>query len=107
MMLEQSPVRASVVCPGLIKTALMQTSAETSLGSPHADLGPGGALMNQYLTAGIESGLDPSVVAEAVFQGIRDERFYIIPAQPELLAAMELRLTELREQRNPSASPPA
>jgi len=107
LLLEQSPVRASVVCPGLIKTSLMQTSAQSSQSSPHAERGPGGALMNQYLTAGIESGMDPSVVAEAVFQGIRDERFYIIPAQPELLAAMEHRLTELREQRNPSAGPQA
>lgn len=104
--LEQSPVRVSVVCPGLIKTSLMASSERAGAGSP-SQLGAGGALMNRYLTDGIEGGLDPSIVAEAVVQGIRDERFYIVPAQPELLAAMELRLAELRERRNPSVAPPA
>jgi NAD(P)-dependent dehydrogenase (short-subunit alcohol dehydrogenase family) len=102
--LEQSPVRASVVCPGLIKTPLMKHSAE--VGGGGQQLGPGGELMKQYLTAGTESGWDPSLVADAIVAGIRDERFYIIPAQPELFEAMELRLAELREQRNRSVTTP-
>jgi NAD(P)-dependent dehydrogenase (short-subunit alcohol dehydrogenase family) len=106
LVLEQSPVRASVVCPGLIKTPLMRNSAEVG-GGGAAELGPGGELMNQYLTAGTESGWDPSVVAEAILEGIREERFYIVPAQSELLEAVELRLAELRERRNPSVAAPA
>jgi NAD(P)-dependent dehydrogenase (short-subunit alcohol dehydrogenase family) len=104
--LEQSPVHASVVCPGLIKTPLMKNSAEAG-GSAASELGPGGALMNQYLTNGTESGWDPSLVADAIFEGIRDERFYIVPTQPELFEAVELRLSELRERRNPSIANPA
>ncbi len=98
-----SSVRASVVCPGLIKTNLM----EAERNRPTAHRGPaaasaGGMAMDAVLRAGLETGYPPSVVADAVFQGIRDERFWVIPSQPELKANIALRLDEIRDERNPA-----
>jgi len=45
------------------------------------------------------------MVADAVYEAIRDERFWVIPAQPELKAIVTLRLDEVRDERNPQ--PPA
>ena len=58
--------------------------------------------MDAVLRAGVESGYPPSVVADAVFEAIRAERFWVIPAQPELKANIGLRLDEIREERNPA-----
>ena len=101
-----SPVRASAVCPGLIKTNLM-TGDRNKPGDPSRDpdspeLSAGGQMMNQFLISGTGSdGWPASKVADAIVDAIRDERFYVIPAQEELLAGMRQRLDDLREQRNP------
>jgi hypothetical protein len=58
--------------------------------------------MDAVLRAGLETGYPPSVVADAVFEGIRDERFWVIPSQPELKANIYVRLDEVREERNPA-----
>jgi hypothetical protein len=41
-------------------------------------------------------------VAEQVLQGIRDGRFYIVPAQPEIKGNIAIRAQDLLELRNPS-----
>jgi hypothetical protein len=41
-------------------------------------------------------------VAEQVLQGIRDGRFYIVPAQPEVKGAIAIRAQDLIELRNPT-----
>lgn len=107
LVMEQSPLRASVLCPGLIRTDLMEHSAGAAGGAERAEPSAGATLMSQSLRDGTEKGWDPSMVADAVVEGIREERFYIIPAQPELIALMDQRLEELRERRNPGANTPA
>jgi hypothetical protein len=41
-------------------------------------------------------------VADQVFHGIRDNRFYIVPAQPELKSRIGLRGQDFLELRNPT-----
>ena len=36
-----------------------------------------------------------------MFEAIRDERFYVFAAQPEILDAVKLRLDEIGAQKNP------
>jgi len=45
-----------------------------------------------------EHGVVPDAVAEAVVA----ERFYIVPAQPPLLALIKTRMQDLTELRNPT-----
>jgi NAD(P)-dependent dehydrogenase (short-subunit alcohol dehydrogenase family) len=100
-----SPVRASVVCPGLIRTNLMDCDRNRPgdlQSDPHTrELSPGGRLMHGFLGAGVAQGWPPAKVADAIVDGIREERFYVIPAQEELLAGLDRRLDDLRARRNP------
>jgi hypothetical protein len=60
-----------------------------------------GASIELALREGVKQGFAPSVVADRVFEAIRDERFYVFAAQPEIFAAVEQRLDEVRAQKNP------
>jgi NAD(P)-dependent dehydrogenase (short-subunit alcohol dehydrogenase family) len=100
-----SALRASVVCPGFIRTNLMQAERNRPSDRPpdrSASPSPGGMMMESFLRTGLDAGYPPSVVADAVFAGIRDERFWVIPAQPELKANIAVRLDEVREERDPA-----
>lgn len=101
-----SPVRASVVCPGFISTNLMtgdrNRPGDASRDPDPRELSAGAKMMNQFLVAGTGAdGWPPSRVADTIVAGIREERFYLVPAQEEIKAGMFQRLDELRALRNP------
>jgi NAD(P)-dependent dehydrogenase (short-subunit alcohol dehydrogenase family) len=100
-----SPLRASVVCPGLIKTRIMESArnrpGDARRDPPKPASAPGAVMMENALRQGVEGGWSPAVVAQAIFEGIRDERFYVIPSQPEVKANLYQRLDEVRDERNP------
>lgn len=102
----ESPVSASVVCPGLINTRIMESERNRPGDPTHDPERPqpsaGSTMMASFLTEGTTTGgWAPSVVAEAILEGVRDQRLFIIPAQEELKAGMYERLDQLRNQRNP------
>ena len=49
----------------------------------------------------LRTGYGPEVVADHVVDGIRADRFYILPSQPELLAAADARFQGFIDRRNP------
>jgi hypothetical protein len=49
----------------------------------------------------LNSGFSPSDVAQQIFDAIRDDQFWVFPAQEQILAALKERLTTILEQRNP------
>lgn len=97
---------ASVLCPGLIKTAILESERNrppefgpaTDLSAQRPEL--------QAFSAGFEAalkmGYEPEEVAVQVFEAIRDDKFYIFPAQPNVLASVKARMEDILEQRNPS-----
>lgn len=104
--LRGSPVRASLLCPGFISTRIMD-SARNRQSDPREDpptpaASQLGVAIDLALREGVKQGYAPRVVAEQVFEAIRDERFYIFPAQPEIFAAVEQRLDDVRARRNPT-----
>jgi len=50
----------------------------------------------------LAGGYPPSEVAEQVIDGIREDRFYIVPAQPEVKSGIAIRAQDLLELRNPT-----
>jgi NAD(P)-dependent dehydrogenase (short-subunit alcohol dehydrogenase family) len=98
-------VSASVVCPGLINTRILDAErnradtfgAKTDVDAMRVDV--------QQFAAGFEaalrSGYPPEVVADHVLDAIRNDRFYVFPAQPEILEQVNLRMTGIIERRNP------
>ncbi|MEX2205618.1 MAG: SDR family NAD(P)-dependent oxidoreductase [Myxococcota bacterium] len=103
--LRGSPVKASVLCPGFINTRIMDSARNRQSDARHDPPTPEasalGASIELALREGISQGYAPSQVAERVFEAIRDEKFYVFAAQPEILDAVKLRLDEVGTQKNP------
>ena len=101
-----APIGVSVVCPGLINTNIMTSSRNRP--ERFAERGtPGDAALawSSALAAGLSSGYPPSEVAEQIVQGIRDERFYIVPSQPDVTARVTARAQDILALRNPTPRP--
>jgi len=98
-----SPIGVSVVCPGLIDTNIMRSSRNRP--EELTETGKTGAMaqaFGQSLGDRLAGGYPPSEVAGQVFEGIREGRFYIVPAQPEVKAGIAIRAQDLIELRNPT-----
>lgn len=101
-----APIGVSVVCPGLINTNIMTSSRNrpdrfAERGTP----GDAARAWSEALATGLSTGYPPSEVAEQVIQGIRDERFYIVPSQPDVTARVTARAQDILALRNPSPRP--
>jgi NAD(P)-dependent dehydrogenase (short-subunit alcohol dehydrogenase family) len=82
-------IGVSVLCPGLVKTQILEAARNRPAGPlPDEDL-PAGmtrTLMRTIMAAGIE----PAKVADAVLDAVRERRFYILP-HPEFAAQVAKR----------------
>ena len=103
-------VSASVLCPGLIRTGIMEAERNRPV-----ELGPAtnvNALsekvreMAANFKAALEVGLEPALVASEVVAAILLDRYYVIPAQQNLLEAVDLRLHDILARRNPTLVAP-
>jgi len=101
---------ASVLCPGLIRTAILDAERNRP-----ADFGPRTDLQAlpeasraaaAAFRQSLEAGYEPSQVADAVADAVQADRFYIVPAQPELVDLVRLRMQDILEGRNPSLPRP-
>jgi NAD(P)-dependent dehydrogenase (short-subunit alcohol dehydrogenase family) len=87
----KAPVGVSVLCPGFVRTAILARCREKF----------GAAARNQeaYERA-IAASSPPAEIAGAVLDGIRRDRFYILP-HPELLPWVEARFDAIRNGKPP------
>jgi NAD(P)-dependent dehydrogenase (short-subunit alcohol dehydrogenase family) len=98
-----SPIGVSVVCPGLIDTNIMRSSRNRPEAlAEQGKAGPMAQAFGQGLSDRLAGGYPPSEVAEQVVDGIREGRFYIVPAQPEVKDGIAIRAKDLLELRNPT-----
>ena len=103
-----SKLSASVLCPGLIRTAILdaERNRPSELGATDvATLRPELQQFTEVFTAAIGQGIEPDEVAGMVFEAIRDDHFYIFPCQPNVLEAVSRRMTGIIEERNPDPGP--
>lgn len=100
-----SPVRVSVLCPGFVNTRILDSERNrpAELGETAPKL-PGAEEMEQMGRQLIAAGSPPSLVAEIVFDAIRNERFYILP-HPEWKQFIRTRMEDILEERTPSFGP--
>jgi NAD(P)-dependent dehydrogenase (short-subunit alcohol dehydrogenase family) len=101
-----SRLSASVVCPGLIRTRILD--AERNRADAKTDVSTMRDEVREFVAgfeAALEAGYPPEVVADHVLDGIRNDRFYILPAQPEILEFLDARMTGILERRNPEPRP--
>jgi len=101
--LSGAPIGVSVVCPGLIETNIMQSSRNRPERLADAGkTGPMAQAFGQSLSDRLAGGYPPSEVADQVIAGIRERRFYIVPAQPDVKSTIAIRAHDLLELRNPT-----
>ena len=101
-----APISASVVCPGLINTRILDAERNrpsdlgraTDVDALRSDLRDFAA----GFEAALKAGYPPSVVADHVRDGIVEDRFYILPAQDDILERVDDRFRGLLERRNPN-----
>ena len=88
---EESKLGVSLLCPGAVRTGLVDAPS----------VSPGGAMQGRLKARMDEAGLEPDALAEAAFEGIAAERFWIFP-QPAFKAAAETRFTRLIAEEPPT-----
>jgi NAD(P)-dependent dehydrogenase (short-subunit alcohol dehydrogenase family) len=98
-----APIGVSVVCPGLINTSIMRSSRNRPAElAEEGKAGPMAQAFGQGLADRLTRGYPPSEVADQVLRGIREKRFYVVPAQPEVREAATIRAKDIIELRNPT-----
>jgi short-subunit dehydrogenase len=98
-----APIGVSVLCPGLIVTNIMRSSRNRPEDLAEAGkAGPAAQTFGQALSDRLAGGYPPSEVADQVVAGIREDRFYIVPAQPEVKSGIGIRAQDLLELKNPT-----
>jgi NAD(P)-dependent dehydrogenase (short-subunit alcohol dehydrogenase family) len=100
-----SPLKASVLCPGWIKTHIMESERNrpAELRNPPAAPPPPEVLAQIAAVAQlVETGLAPEAVADGVFSAIREEKFYIYVGLEPFMALVEQRNHEVLQARNPA-----
>ena len=105
-----SRVSASVLCPGLIRTGILEAERNRpATFGPPTDIGAQSGDVQRWAAAfrnSLESGYEPAQVADAVAEAIKADRYYVIPAQPFLQELIRTRMQDIIEQRNPTWAPP-
>ena len=99
-------VRVSVLCPGIVKTRIMD-SARNRPGHlpPTAPLGSASGARWEALRQLVPAGMPPVQVADAVFAALREDRFYIL-THPEGKEAVRTRMEDILQGRSPTPPRP-
>ncbi len=101
-----SKVSASVLCPGLIRTDILdaERNRPPEFGAKNTldGLSEQARQFSQEFRRALETGYDPAQVADAVAEAILADRYYVIPAQAHLLELIRVRMQDITEQRNPT-----
>ena len=98
-----SPVGVSVLCPGFVKTNLVNSQQwQDRLGpEPPTTANPIGQLIETMLVEGVENGVDPAGIAAQVVDAILTDRFWIL-THPEMRQAPVERMMRAAAQENPA-----
>jgi NAD(P)-dependent dehydrogenase (short-subunit alcohol dehydrogenase family) len=106
-MVSSGRVQVSVLCPGWVQTQIHAShrnrpdavKAETT--APNA----AGAAMEQMVRALVNSGIQPSEIADAVLTAIREGKFYIL-THPQMTGGVKIRMDDILLGRPPTLNSP-
>ena len=99
-------VRVSVLCPSFVRTAILDSERNRPAhlaASQEGAATTAAGLPEEMVRQLIASGLEPTQVAEKVFEAIRDEKFWIL-THPEAKHRISDRMEAILEDRNPEFS---
>jgi NAD(P)-dependent dehydrogenase (short-subunit alcohol dehydrogenase family) len=103
----QSPVSASVLCPGGVRTRITESARNRPSDIGEETSGPVttaiGEVAMQRIRDIVENGIDPARVADRVFEAVRDEQLYIF-THPEYADMVSWRTENIIGERKPDLS---
>jgi len=94
-----SPVGVSVLCPGFVKTDLMDREPDT------VEANPIGEMMGAILHAGVDDGIPASDVADAFVSAVDTNQFWILTHEDMRHLPVE-RMQRAASQTNPASAEP-
>jgi NAD(P)-dependent dehydrogenase (short-subunit alcohol dehydrogenase family) len=99
----------SVLCPGWVDTKIIESGRNRPAelkGAAQATPTREMLARLQVVRGFLKDGFKPAAIADLVLDAIRSGTFYIVPIQPNIEAALALRLEDIRLRRNPTILPP-
>jgi len=99
-----APVKVSVLCPGYVKTNIMECERNRPVESQDepVEISAEKQALLDYLNAAVDAGSSPLQVADQVFEAMKEEKFYIL-THPEWLPAIKQRMDNLLRAENPQS----
>lgn len=102
--LQDGPIGVSMLCPEVINTRIGRSERNRP---PHLkrreEEDPTSTLVESSLAEAIDQGLDPSVMADRVVNGIRDDQLYLLSEEGGAWREVcNARLDDIRLARNPT-----
>ena len=95
-------VSASVLCPFFVPTAIHQSQRNRPADNPGGQPTPSQRIAQAMTGRAVEAGkISAADVAARVFAALREQRFYIY-SHPKALAAVQARLEDVMQARNPT-----
>jgi short-subunit dehydrogenase len=94
-------IKVSVLCPGIVRTRIMDPRQVHSDTTATVQSDPRTEALINVLRELVQSGMPPAQVAAAVFEAIREDRFYIL-THPEGKVAFRTRMDDILQERNPT-----
>ncbi len=105
-----SKIGVSVICPGIIDTNILETERNRPAklknppGAGAMDMStPPAQEMLRNIKEIFKKGMKPHEVADIVFNGIKEKRFYILPNAEIFKPSIQARLDDVSRERNPTA----
>ena len=103
--LRDAKVGVSVLCPGFVSTRIYEADRNRPDDLRNEDAAPVDAEARRAISRVISEGIPPSQVADAVFQAIRDEQFYIF-THDNFDDAIRTRFENVIGRKNPVSRAP-
>lgn len=95
-------VKVSVLCPGAVSTRIMESARNRPGHFPTTQpLHPASAARLEALRQLVAAGMPPGQVADAVFEAIRKDQFYIL-THPEGKESVRTRMEDILQGRSPT-----
>jgi len=103
----QLPIGVSCVCPGWIRTQILDADRNwpQEFGERPAPP-PGAEIMREFVRQAIDAAPPPSLVADTVVAAVQSDRFWVFP-NPEFVEMAATRWQSITEHRNPEVMPRA
>jgi NAD(P)-dependent dehydrogenase (short-subunit alcohol dehydrogenase family) len=99
-------VKVSVLCPGIVNTRIMESARNRPGHLPTTEpLDPASGARWETLRQLVPAGMPPVHVADAVFEALRKDQFYIL-THPEGKEAVRTRMEDILQERSPTAPGP-